>query len=101
MPWPPVAAVLMFVPGVIVWAVFALRCQAHTLTFFTTVAPVPSETIDGVASAVETTLYTVIIGGSFIFILALILAVARRVQENGQAPDCMCPCGELLFSFSF
>lgn len=32
-PWPAIAAVLLYFPGIILWAVFALRCKADTFLF--------------------------------------------------------------------
>jgi len=77
-----------------VWAVFALRCKADTFLFLSTVATVSQDTVDAVTTTVNTTLITLTAGGTFIFGLAFVLAVARSVQAAGILPNAWCPCGE-------
>jgi hypothetical protein len=84
----------MFFPGIIIWAYYAIKCKEHTIIFFTTVAPVSSSIIDAVSGAVQTTLITLAAVGTFVFGLALLLAIARAVQHHKLVPDCCCPCGE-------
>jgi hypothetical protein len=74
--------------------VYSLRCKASTFVFLSTVAPVSSETVDAVTSTVNTTLITLAAGGTFIFALLLVLAIARSIQVAGVAPNAFCPCGE-------
>jgi hypothetical protein len=94
-PWPPVLALCLFIPGIILWAIFALKCKHHTIVFFNTVAPVSSTTINAVSGAVNTTLITLAVGGGFVFVLAFVLAIARCIQQRKSAPNCWCPCGKL------
>lgn len=93
-PWPAIAAILLYLPGIIVWAVFALRCKADTFLFLSTVATVSQDTVDAVTTTVNTTLITLTAGGTFIFGLAFVLAIARSVQAAGVLPNAWCPCGE-------
>ncbi|KAF8066285.1 hypothetical protein HT031_002608 [Scenedesmus sp. PABB004] len=91
-PWPAVLAVCLYLPGIVLWAVYSLRCKASTFVFLTTIASVSQETVDGVTNTVNTTLITLAAGGTFIFALLLVLAIARSVQRSGLAPDAACPC---------
>lgn len=93
-PWLAVSAICMYLPGIVLWAVFALHCKADTFKFLTTIAPVAPETVDGVSNLVNTTLIALITTATFIFMLALVLAVARSVQKAGAAPNSSFPCGE-------
>ena len=93
-PWLAVAAICLYLPGIVLWAVFALRCKADTFIFLTTIAPVAPETVDGVGSLVNTTLIALITTATFIFMLALVLAIARSVQKAGTAPHSVVACGE-------
>lgn len=94
MPWLAVAAICLYLPGIVLWAVFALRCKADTFIFLTTIAPVAPETVDGVSNLVNTTLIALITTATFIFMLALVLAIARSIQKAGLAPHSFIPCGE-------
>jgi hypothetical protein len=93
-PWLAVAAICMYLPGIVLWAVFALHCKADTFKFLTTIAPVDDSTVDGVSNLVNTTLIALITTATFIFMLALVLAIARSVQKAGAAPNSSFPCGE-------
>jgi hypothetical protein len=92
-PWLAVAAVCLYLPGIALWAVFALRCKADTFVFLTNVAPVAQETVDGVTALVNTTLIALATTATFIFGLALVLAIARSVQRARTAPNSAFPCG--------
>lgn len=93
-PWLAVAAICMYLPGIVLWAVFALHCKADTFKFLTTIAPVDDSTVDGVSNLVNTTLIALITTATFIFMLALVLAIARSLQKAGAAPNSSFPCGE-------
>lgn len=95
-PWLAVAAICMYLPGIVLWAVFALHCKADTFKFLTTIAPVDDSTVDGVSNLVNTTLIALITTATFIFMLALVLAIARSMQKAGAAPNSSFPCGEFL-----
>jgi hypothetical protein len=95
-PWLAVAAICMYLPGIVLWAVFALHCKADTFKFLTTIAPVDDSTVDGVSNLVNTTLIALITTATFIFMLALVLAIARSVQKAGAAPNSSFPCGEFF-----
>lgn len=90
-PWLAVSAVSLYLPGIVLWAVFALRCKADTFIFLTTIAPVAPETVDGVSNLVNTTLIALTTTATFIFLLALLLAFARSVQKAGTAPNASIP----------
>eukprot|EP00878_Enallax_costatus_P036063 GHUV01040356.1.p1 GENE.GHUV01040356.1~~GHUV01040356.1.p1 ORF type:complete len:170 (+),score=50.54 GHUV01040356.1:240-749(+) len=91
-PWPALLACCLYLPGIVLWAVYSLRCKANTFLFLTTVAPVAQETVDAVTNTVNTTLFTLAAGGTFIFALLLVLAIARSIQRAGVAPNNCCPC---------
>jgi hypothetical protein len=55
---------------------------------------VAPETVDGVTALVNTTLIALATTATFIFGLALVLAIARSVQRAGTAPNSAFPCGE-------
>lgn len=93
-PWLAVIAVCLYLPGIVLWAVFALHCKADTFLFLTTIAPVAPETVDGVSNLVNTTLIALITTATCLFMLALVLAIARSVQKAGAAPNSSFPCGE-------
>lgn len=92
-PWPALLACCLYLPGIVLWAVYSLHCKANTFLFLTTVAPVAQETVDAVTNTVNTTLFTLAAGGTFIFALLLVLAIARSIQRAGVAPNNCCPCG--------
>jgi hypothetical protein len=94
-PWPAVLSVALYLPGIVLWAVYSLRCKASTFVFLTTVAPVAQDTVDGVTNTVNTTLITLAAGGTFIMAMLLVLAVARSLQISGVSPRSACPCGTL------
>ena len=98
MPLGAVAACLLFAPGVVLWAIFAIRTKDNTAAFFNAVAPVSSSTLDAATSAVLTTLVTLVAGCSLIFLAALVLACARHRQARGggggRGGGGCCPCGE-------
>lgn len=95
-PWPALLACCLYLPGIVLWAVYSLRCKANTFLFLTAVAPVAQETVDAVTNTVNTTLFTLAAGGTFIFALLLLLAIARSIQIAGVAPNNCCPCGKYL-----
>ncbi|KAF6254479.1 hypothetical protein COO60DRAFT_318071 [Scenedesmus sp. NREL 46B-D3] len=97
-PWPAVLSVCLYLPGIVLWSVYSLRCKASTFVFLSTVAPVSSETVETVTSTVNTTLITLAAGGTFIFALLLVLAIARSIQVAGVAPKAFCPCARPTLS---
>lgn len=99
-PWLAVSAICMYLPGIVLWAVFALHCKADTFKFLITIAPLEPATVDGVSNLVNTTLIALITTATFIFMLALVLAIARSVQKAGGAPNSSFPCGE-QWAYSF
>ncbi len=56
LPWPALTSVLLLIPGVIVWAVFANKCTNSTFAFFNVVTPVAPDTLAVASNAVYTTL---------------------------------------------
>jgi len=96
LPLGTLAACALYVPGVVLWAVFAIRTKDNTAAFFNSVAPVSSSTLDAATNAVLTTLITLVVGCSLIFLGAFALACARSEQTSGVESKSCCPCGELL-----
>lgn len=92
-PLLPLFAIMLFIPGAVLWAVFANRTKSHTLDFFNTVASVSPAAINTAGSAVGTTVVTLLCLGGVIMASALVLEVLRGMQQRGDHPDCWCPVG--------
>jgi len=92
-PIMPVVAVAMFIPGIILWAVFTTRCKHYTVQFFSIVASVSPDAIDVASSAVSTTVIAVVCLSVLVLGAALALATVRKLQQLGRHPDCWCPMG--------
>lgn len=92
LPLGTLAACALYVPGVVLWAVFAIRTKDNTAAFFNSVAPVSSSTLDAATNAVLTTLITLVVGCSLIFLGAFALACARSEQTSGVVSNSCCPC---------
>ncbi|KIY93817.1 hypothetical protein MNEG_14146 [Monoraphidium neglectum] len=92
LPLGALTACCLFVPGIVLWAIFSVRTKDDTVQFFNSVAPVSSSTLDAATNAVMTTLITLVAGCSLIFAGAFILACARSAQTSGVKTKSCCPC---------